>query len=180
LSIYESVLHVPLIFSLPGRLPNGKTVGAIVESIDLAPTMFELLGLPIPDDFEGTSLVPLIAEDENASARRDAAYSELGPYIQSIRTDRWHYIYNPRQLSSPGSRGQDTGRRGLFLIEREELYDVREDPEQKHNVVHDHPGVAAELRNRVLQWRGSGANQYRAQDLSPKVREELQALGYVD
>jgi len=180
LSIYESVLRVPLIFSLPGRLPRGKTVDAIVESIDLAPTMFELLGLPIPDDFEGTSLVPLISGDGNVSAHPDVAYSELGPYIQSIRTDRWHYIYNPRQLSSPGSRGQDTGREGLFSIEREELYDLRDDPEQKRNVVHDHPGVAAELRDRVLRWRGADANRYRAHDLPPKVREELQALGYVD
>jgi hypothetical protein len=66
------------------------------------------------------------------------------------------------------------------LIEREELYDLREDPEQKRNVVHDHPRVAAEPRDRVLKWRGSDANHYRTHDLSPKVREELQALGYVD
>lgn len=180
LSIYESVLHVPLIFSLPGRLPLGKTVDAVVESIDLAPTMFELLGLPIPDDFEGKSLVPLIFGDASAPAQADAAYSELGPYIQSIRTDRWHYIYNPRQLSSPGSRDEDTGRKGIFSIAREELYDLLEDPEQKHNVVSDHPNVATELRNRVLVWRGSDADHYRAQDLSPKTREELRALGYID
>jgi arylsulfatase A-like enzyme len=117
-SIYESVLHVPLIFSLPGRLPLGMTVDTIVESIDLAPTMFELLGLAIPDDFEGTTLVPLISGDGDASARPNVAYSELGPYIQSIRTDRWHYIYNPRQLSSPGSGRKDTGRRG-GLFDRE-------------------------------------------------------------
>jgi len=180
LSIYESVLHVPLIFSLPGRLPRGKTVDAIVESIDLAPTMFELLGLPIPDDFEGRSLVPLIWGDGNVSAKPDAAYSELGPYIQSIRTDRWHYIYNPRQLSSPGSRERDGGRKGIFSIAKEELYDILEDPQQKRNVVRDHLGVAAELRDLVLQWRGSDADHYRAHDLSPKTREELQALGYVD
>jgi arylsulfatase A-like enzyme len=180
LSIYESVLHVPLIFSLPGRLPRGKTVDAVVESIDLAPTMFELLGLPIPDDFEGKSLVPLISGDASAPAQPDAAYSELGPYIQSIRTDRWHYIYNPRQLSSPGSRGEDTGRKGIFSIAREELYDLLEDPEQKHNVVGDHPGVAAELRDRVLVWRGSDKEHYRAHDLSAKTREELRALGYID
>jgi arylsulfatase A-like enzyme len=179
-SIYESVLHVPLIFSFPGRLPRGKTVDAVVESIDLAPTMFELLGLPIPDDFEGTSLVPLFSGDGDASVDLDAAYSELGPYIQSIRTDRWHYIYNPRRLSSPGARVKDTGRKGLFSIEREELYDLREDPEQKHNVVRDHPGVAAELRGRVLRWRRSDANHHRAHDLSPGVREELRALGYID
>ena len=180
LSIYESVLHVPLIFSLPGRLPRGMTVDTIVESIDLAPTMFELLGLSIPDDFEGTSLVPLISGDGNASTRPNAAYSELGPYIQSIRTDRWHYVYNPRQLSSPGSRADDTGRSGAFSIEREELYDVREDPEPRRNVVRNHPGVASELRDRVLRWRGSGADDYRAHDLSPKIREELRALGYID
>jgi arylsulfatase A-like enzyme len=180
LSIYESVLNVPLIFSLPGRIPRGKTVDAIVESIDLAPTMFELLGLPIPDEFEGKSLVPLISGDRNASAELAAAYSELGPYIQSVRTDRWHYIYNPRQLSSPGSREGDTGRKGIFSIAREELYDLLEDPEQKRNVVRDHPGVAAELRDRILVWRGSEANHYRAHDLSPKTREELEALGYID
>lgn len=180
MSIYESVLHVPLIFSLPGRLPRGRTVDAIVESIDLAPTIFELLGLPIPEGFEGRSLVPLIQAEEDDPARSNVAYSELGPYIRSIRTDRWHYIYNPRQLSSPGSRPGDTGRKGIFSIASEELYDLIQDPEQKRNVVREHPGVTAELRGRVLAWSGSSANRYRPRDLSPKTLEELRALGYVD
>ncbi len=44
----------------------------------------------------------------------------------------------------------------------------------------DHRVVAAELRDRVLQWHGSDADHYRAHELSQKTREELRALGYVD
>ena len=65
-------------------------------------------------------------------------------------------------------------------MEREELYDLLEDPGQQHNVFREHAGVTAELRGRVLAWRGSRANHHRPQDLSPKTREELRALGYVD
>ena len=96
-----------------------------------------------------------------------------------VRTDRWHYVYNPRDLSSPGSRRGDTGRGGVFEIAREELYDMRDDPLQQRNVADRHPVVTAELRNEVLRWRGPAANPYEAQELSPEVRDELEALGYL-
>jgi arylsulfatase A-like enzyme len=178
-SIYDSVLKVPLILSAPRQLPRDTTVDTVVESIDLAPTVLEVLGIPVPSSYEGRSLVPLIAGDEETSANPGAAFAELGPYIQSIRTDRWHYVYNPRELSSPGSRHNDAGRRGVFDIAREELYDVREDPAQLHNVADRHPEVVAELRDRLLRWRGSTVNPYRAQELDPAVRKELEMLGYL-
>jgi len=176
-SIYDSVLNVPLILSAPGRLPAGATVDRVVESIDLAPTILEALGISIPEKYQGRSLLPLISGDDDAERDAGAAFAELGPSIHSIRTDRWHYIYNPRELSSPGSRQDDSGRRGVFEIARDELYDVREDPKELHNIADRHPDVVAELRGRLLRWRGDTPNAYRAQKLSPEVRKELEALG---
>jgi len=178
-SIHDSVLNVPLVLADPGFLPEGLRVDTVVESIDVAPTLLAALGVPIPESFQGRSLLPLIAGDPVPAAEGGRAFAELGPYIQSIRTGRWHYVYNPRELSSPGSRRDDTGRGGVFEIDREELYDMREDPLQQENVASRHPDVSAELRNEVLKWRGPAANPYEAQDLDPEVRDELEALGYL-
>jgi len=178
-SIYDAALAVPLVIASPGFLPAGRRLEGVIESIDIAPTLLDTLGVPIPASFEGKSLLPLIRGEGGEPSHTGEAFAELGPYIQSIRTDRWHYVYNPRNLSSPAARAKDTGREGVFEIAREELYDVREDPEQLRNVADLHPAVAAELRNEVLKWRGPAANPYRAQDLSPEVREELESLGYL-
>jgi N-acetylglucosamine-6-sulfatase len=57
---YENSIRVPLIFRYPARVPAGKLVDQITLNIDLAPTILELAGLPIPQDIQGSSWVPLL------------------------------------------------------------------------------------------------------------------------
>jgi arylsulfatase A-like enzyme len=178
-SIYESVLRVPLILRLPGVLPAGKRLAAPVQSIDIAPTALELLGLPIPGEFEGRSLMPRI-RPEYTEHPEAAAISELGPEIFSLRTARWHYIYNPLGYTSPATRPDDRGDEGLFRIARHELYDIVADPKESINLVEEHPDVAAELRGRLRAWIQEEVSAYEPPELTPEVREELEALGYLD
>jgi iduronate 2-sulfatase len=60
-SCYELDAHVPLIISAPGMKPGGKGTSAIVEAIDLFPTLTDLCGLKSPKGLEGTSLVPVLS-----------------------------------------------------------------------------------------------------------------------
>ena len=55
--LYDENLRVPLIFSAPGRLPEGVAVADAVNALDVAPTILELAGIPKEEGFEGRSLV---------------------------------------------------------------------------------------------------------------------------
>jgi arylsulfatase A-like enzyme len=177
-SIYESVLRVPLVMRLPGTLPQGATVVAPVESIDIAPTILDLLGIPLPDDFEGESLAGrILGQPSGAEA---VAFSELGPEIFSIRTERWHYIYNPLELRAPTTRDRAKRAKPVFEIAREELYDALNDPRETTNLVHEHPELAAQLRQRLRAWIETSGATYRSQELLPEAEEELRALGYLE
>ncbi len=180
LSIHGAVLRVPLVMRFPGRLPAGREVAAIVESIDIAPTLFGLLGLPRPESFEGANLEALIADPETADPEAQVAFSELGVGVFSLRTDRWHYIYNPREFSSPGVIESDVGQRGWFSIETEELYDLRADPRETHNLAAARPELASSLRSRLNAWRQPHPSPAKPARLSDDVRAELRALGYLD
>ena len=177
LSIYESVLHVPLILRLPGVLPRGERVSGPVETVDLAPTVLELLGVPRPPDYQGDSLLPRIRGEPPAGEA--AAFSELGPDIHSIRTERWRYIWNRRAGAAPAPGAERLGGSD-FPIASEELYDLRSDPLEQANAVDRHPDVAAQLRQRLETWRAGAGPSPEAQPLAPETEQELRALGYLE
>jgi arylsulfatase A-like enzyme len=177
-SIYDSVLHVPLLLRLPGVLPAGRQVDGVIRIEDIAPTILALVGIAVPESFEGESLLPAIQTGRSASSR--FVISELGPGIVSLRSDRWHYIYNPKGYSSPATIDGDRGDRGLFQIETEELYDVARDPRETRNLAADRPEVAAELRERAERWLAEDESDFQPYDVNPELLEELRVMGYVD
>ncbi len=175
LSIHGSVLRVPLVLRWPGRLPEGRVVDGLVESVDLAPTLLPLLGVATPAHFEGVDLADRIAGSDGG---RLDALAELGPEIHSLRTDRWSYIYNPKGFTSPGGSERDPGNRGWFRMPGEQLYDLRADPREQENLAGDRPDVAARLRERLLARVGSGSSPSPA-PIPASTEAELRALGYL-
>lgn len=99
---FELGTHVPLIISMPGQKTTGKPNNALVELVDIYPTLAQLCGLPAPKELEGTSMVPLL---ENPGKKwKTAAYSQYGrgrssrfmpengdPMGRSIRTEAHRY-----------------------------------------------------------------------------------------
>jgi len=59
---YEIATRVPLVVSVPGQATRGRSSDALVELVDMYPTLCELAGLPVPDHLEGTSFAPLVAD----------------------------------------------------------------------------------------------------------------------
>lgn len=93
-TLFEESLHSPLIIHAPGVSSPGSSTNAIVETIDILPTICELASLPIPSEIDGTSLVPII---HNTRLDGDAALSYWGSKrnIYSIRTDGHRLIEHP-------------------------------------------------------------------------------------
>lgn len=121
---YDQAVRVPMIIYDP-RLPEnqrGQVRSEFVLNIDIAPTLLDYAGLPIPDVLQGTSLVPLI--EDLPTNWRDAFYYEHTmirksvPWWRGIRSKDFSYAIYP-----------DEGENGY-----ECLYDLEKDPDQLVNV----------------------------------------------
>ena len=140
-NLHEEALRVPLIISAPGF--RGGRSAAMVELVDIFPTVAELTGLSIPYSVQGESLVPILI-DPNQRVREAALSIDGSGY--ALRTERWAYIrYN-----------DDT----------EELYDMVSDPGQIMNLAIN-PEKKAELRN----WRKKLDARLTDAGLRPKARK---------
>ena len=123
---YEETIGIPLIVRGPG-VAAGRT-DAFALNIDLAPTLLELAGVPVPESIDGRSLAPFLRGTPPASWRRDTLI-ENGPSY-SLRTGEWMYNY------------QST--------EEFELYDMRADPYQLKNLYRTaDPALLDSLRKRM-------------------------------
>jgi arylsulfatase A-like enzyme len=176
-SVYDAALRIPLILRLPKVLPSNQKVDAVVESVDIAPTVFELLSLKKPASFEGKSLVNVI-RGKGSSNIDFAAYSEIVDKVATIRTQKWRYISNPTGYSYP-LPGEDPSRSGqYYLIDREAIHSLSEDPDEKINSIVKHADTAATLRQQLLSWRQKDKG-YERKTLDKETEEELKALGYI-
>jgi arylsulfatase A-like enzyme len=136
----ENDVNAPLILSAPGMKTVGKHTDALVEFVDIYPTLTELAGLPLPGHLEGTSLKPLL--DDPKLPWKTAAFSqyprnELMGY--SMRTDRYRFTVWV-------DRKDDT------KVDAIELYDHHTDPQENTNIAK--APANAELVTRLMaQWR---------------------------
>ncbi len=124
-SLYDELLHVPLIMRLPGRAHAGTVVTTPVRSVDIVPTITEVLDLPALPGFLGKSLLPLAGSSEPPEGRTvfARAANPNYPYRLAVRTP------GHKLILTIGS-----GQR--------ELYDLVKDPGEKHDLIAD-PGAAS-------------------------------------
>lgn len=175
-SVYESTLHVPLgITGLPDVTRGGR-VSQPVELLDVAPTIYDLLGVTPPAVEQGVSLVPRL-ERPGAGGRGKPAFSDYGnEALRTVVYDGWKLIDNPNDLQPyclPGAP------QGHYPLEPLELYDLTADPEETRNLAAQEPERAAALE-RLIRRRFAGlARRGDKQELTPEMRKQLEALGYV-
>ncbi len=126
-TLFESALRSPLIVSIPGHSQDTKTE-AIVELVDIFPTLSDACELPLRPEIEGISMVPVI---ENPTRPwKTAAFSQYGQKSFSIRTERYRY--------TEWGNGQT------------ELYNYETDSDGTENLVHlpENAALAAHLSER--------------------------------
>jgi arylsulfatase A-like enzyme/endonuclease/exonuclease/phosphatase family metal-dependent hydrolase len=141
-SLWEESVRVPLIISIPGMEHTGARSNALVELIDLYPTVAELAGLgaDAPAILQGESLTSLLESPARAGSE-GVAYTITSAGGASLRTGRWRY----------NRWGEKAGG------DNEELYDHDRDPEELHNLASDpaHAEILESLRQQLEQMRES-------------------------
>jgi arylsulfatase A-like enzyme len=172
-------IHVPLAFVAPGLVPPGVRVPSTVRSIDVAPTILELAGLPAEIQFRGLSMLPMLRGGGGGEDR--ACFGEAGA--------RYHIENNRREIEGVAGkwRWMQRGRYKLVHIPRtsrppiRKLYDLRNDPGETTNLLIDLRGVAGWMERDLDTWLtegrlavGSGARMDRA------TFERLKTFGYIN
>ena len=140
-TMYDCITRMPMVLWAPGRLPAGKSVDGLLQQFDIAQTLLDYAGVPIPEDSRSQSVLPLV---EGESEGREAVFAEHSltvhlkelKFMTMVRTKDWklvHYL------------DQDFG----------ELYDLNADPEESKNLWSDprHEETKRKLLDVLREWR---------------------------
>jgi len=166
--LYEETLRVPFILHNPAVFPRSQLIESQVRLVDVAPTILETIGLKneaagmagqsLLAWLRGKSRKDLDSLAETFYPRENFGWSELVGLVSG----RWKYIQSPRP----------------------ELYDVKNDPGEREDLVASSAGKAGELKKRLEQeLLGSSAGDGSAigrTGVRPEDQERLRSLGYVN
>ena len=136
---YEESMRVPMLMRAPG-VAKGRVVSEVVANLDVMPTFLDAAGIAAPSDIDGKSLLPL-ARGESPAWRKELLYEYFWernfpqtPTLHALRGERYKYI------------------RYHGLWDRNELYDLQDDPLESRNLVgHEaHRKLAEEMNGRLF------------------------------
>jgi choline-sulfatase len=183
LSLFEELVHIPLIVKLPRSLLAGTRISSLSRSVDLMPTILDVLEVKRPTDLEGASLR---ASWSPSSKRPEAlAYSEslaTDYEKKSVRSLRYKYIVGiPKEVVAKRGRA--------YLPKRpkdQELYDLLADPEERRNLLDgasEPARLLAEHMDEELRWINLHVRSKTTlgeAPVRPEVLERLRGLGYIE
>jgi arylsulfatase A-like enzyme len=142
---FDEELRVPLIIKPPASSEmRAATISAQARSIDIVPTILDLMEYRIPGSFQGTSLLPLVRGEEE---RERVVYSE-GRMMYSVRSSGYKYA---ERFYGFGIRPSHWG--GDRVTEYRELYSLKDDPDELRNIYHRRPGIAKKMKNLLRRVR---------------------------
>lgn len=129
--MYDEAVRVPLLLRVPGKRTRPQA-GALVEQVDLFPTLAELAGLSAPEAIEGKSFASLLRDDAAPDRHRTEAYSEYYFHPKAFTKDN-RFVGKPPLLMVRDERWK------LCYLDwdRCELYDLAEDPHERTNRIDD-------------------------------------------
>ena len=182
LSLYDTLLHVPLMIRFPQRIQSPSVQEKPVQLIDIFPSLLQVLHIkPEGLGLQGANLLPdemakrldnfVFAEYNNSRAvdNIERKFGKAIPpnpvYLRKIlkiaRSDKWKFIWG-----TDGTR---------------ELYAINKDPYEKNNLFQSNQDEAKQMELALKAWVSSftPSHYYRQEEISPEARQELRSLGYI-
>ncbi len=161
--LFEETTRVPLILHVPGAGAR-RAMDAVVGHMDIAPTLLDLLGLPVPESFRGQSFAGLLRGEPFPERSIVSETSWRGIGLASLRRGRWKLIAD-RQAGTHW------------------LFDMVADPAERDDRSAAEPALLAELQSELDAALASGASAALGDTTGtgdPETEKALEALGYFD
>jgi len=166
--IYDAATRIPLIIKLPTIALGGSAIQAQVQSVDIVPTILHMLGIPIPNEVQGQSLLPMLlgkgGDDEERYAYSETYYPRYRfgwSELKSLRNSQFKYIEAPKP----------------------ELYDLIRDPRESRNILSSNPRIAERFKQKLTEisnlYSAKGVEQKGPQKMDEESLQKLMALGYL-
>jgi arylsulfatase A-like enzyme len=141
--MYDVAMQTPLLARWPGHIKPATVSNAMVQNIDLAPTLLQSAGVAVPGSMQGESLLPLLT-GKIQKLKREYLYYHFYEYKADhtvlqhlgIRGDRYKLIY-------------------FYTVNEWEFYDLQTDPQEQHNLIHSgkHQILIEGMKNRLVLAR---------------------------
>jgi arylsulfatase A-like enzyme len=177
-AVYEESVRVPLLFVGPGRIRAAQRHTTPVSLVDIAPTLLELAGVPVPENIDGASLATSLERGDAPAMRTILS--------EARATKRWldptrHVGWNPPLIAV--RRGDSK-----FIVHRPASgpadpmlrFDLASDPAERQPLAIDAEAARA-VDAAVDRYLGqSSAPEAKEADVSPMLKERLRALGYAE
>lgn len=138
--VSEPVIRLPLIFYNP-VLEDSLKIESFVQSIDITPTIIDMVGLKIPQNIDGKSMLPLINKDVDEFRKRVYSNTAMWTAQRTIIEDKWKLV--------------ETIDSGFWDYPDIGLYNLEKDPFEENNVLEDEKEIAINLYNKMYRWVNS-------------------------
>jgi arylsulfatase A-like enzyme len=170
-NLYQEQLAVPFILKLPGQAMAGTRVAAHVQHVDVLPGLLDLLGLPTPDEVQGSSFVPMLAPGAESRIGRAGVHAVAHLDLDGRRRDS--VVFDSfKMIRSLPSRWTRHGT---------EFFDLAADPREQEQIRTAHPVMAGYLLSRLRALDRELPLVLVPGHSSPdaELEERLRALGYI-
>lgn len=168
--LYDETIHVPLVIKLPGERSSGKRVERRAALVDVTPTILQTVGVPIPKEVQGESLL----------ATMETAPGSTAP-VTADRPVFAETVYPRKAFGFSALRALRTGKYLFLEAPRKELYDQSVDPQAQHDLANQSTAVVGTLTGQTDEFWKKTASTTAATTTpaDPEAQEKLNALGYV-
>jgi arylsulfatase A-like enzyme len=164
-SVYQDQVRVPLIIKYP-NINEGRVVDEIADSVDLMPTILDVLGYGIPEDTQGRSLIKITREARAVLSESYPSGNILDIDKRFDRVERAIFLRPYKFISSTAGK--------------KELYNIQNDPQEMEDLYQSAHNVAGELDARLGNWIKGAVTEDPSQfKLDSDTMDRLKALGYV-
>lgn len=166
-SCYDAGIEAALLLRYPGLTDGGESYDELVSNVDVLPTILDIVGIEVPDTLDGRSVRPLLAAGDSYE-ERERVFTEMTWHdtynpVRAIRTDQYKYIRSfwhlPKVYLSADVFASESGRevREQYATPTrpyEELYDLRETPQEDENVAYEprYQDVRTDLSRQLQGW----------------------------
>ena len=167
LSLFDELIHVPLLFV--GNSIKPRIITKQVRHVDISPTIYELLDIPLDRKINGKSLISF---DDESSQEENPSYLHTMPH---------------HKLSPSDMVGLRTSKHKYFRAARDpkanvNLYDLKNDPYENNNIAETNKKLVTQFEKLLLEMQENGFSEHVHEENTEELKEveyELKKLGYV-